>query len=193
MAGLDHFGFIAPFYERLIPLRSTELLIARAGLPTAGPLLDAGGGTGRVAQALRGLAAPLVVADESMEMLRQAARKDGLRTTRSLAERLPFADQSFACILMVDALHHVSNQSQTATELWRVLKPGGRLVIEEPDIRTSVVKLIALLEKIAMMRSHFLSPPRIAALFPFASARATIEMNGFNAWVIVEKIPPVGQ
>jgi hypothetical protein len=43
-----------------------------------------------------------------------------------------------------------------------------------------------LAEKLALMRSHFHSPPRIAALFP-PEARVTIEAERWNAWVIVEK------
>ena len=61
---------------------------------------------------------------------------------------------------MVDALHHVINHGQTAREMYRVLKPGGRIVIEEPDIRSFYVKLIAVAEKLLLMRSHFLSPQR---------------------------------
>ena len=90
---------------------------------------------------------------------------------------------------MVDALHHVCNQVQTAQELWRVLAPGGYLVIEEPDLRTFAVKLVAVAEKVALMRSHFLAPEAIAALFdPFtAQVRIETEEKGFNAWVIVHK------
>jgi demethylmenaquinone methyltransferase/2-methoxy-6-polyprenyl-1,4-benzoquinol methylase len=89
---------------------------------------------------------------------------------------------------MVDALHHVIHQQATADELWRILQPGGRIVIEEPDFRTFTVKLLALAEKLALMRSHFLSPPQIAALFPQPNARIQVETGKFNAWVIVEKM-----
>ena len=71
-----------------------------------------------------------------------------------------------------------------------MLKPGGYLVIEEPDLRTFVVKLVALAEKLALMRSHFLAPLEIAALFDFPQAKVRIEteVDGFNAWVIVQKV-----
>jgi demethylmenaquinone methyltransferase/2-methoxy-6-polyprenyl-1,4-benzoquinol methylase len=87
---------------------------------------------------------------------------------------------------MVDALHHVVHQGETVRELFRVIKPGGRLVIEEPDLRTFAVKLIAVAEKLALMRSHFLSPPQIAALLP-SDAKVKVESEKNTAWVIAEK------
>ncbi|MFM8319485.1 MAG: class I SAM-dependent methyltransferase [Chloroflexota bacterium] len=184
---LDHFSLLAPFYERAIPLRSAEKIIAMIGLPVEGALLDAGGGTGRVTQALAGLAGLRVVADESGGMLAQAALKPGVLPAQAHTERLPFADGVFERVIMVDALHHVLHQHHSAAEMWRVLRPGGRIVIEEPDVRTFSVKLVALAEKLALMRSHFLSPPEIQALFPFPGARSRVELDGWNAWVIIEK------
>jgi demethylmenaquinone methyltransferase/2-methoxy-6-polyprenyl-1,4-benzoquinol methylase len=87
----------------------------------------------------------------------------------------------------VDALHHVIDHAATARELWRVLKPGGRILIEEPDIRTFSAKMVALAEKLALMRSHFISPTRIAGLFPYPEASLRVERDRFNAWIIVNK------
>jgi ubiquinone/menaquinone biosynthesis C-methylase UbiE len=185
---LDHFGIIAPFYDRVIRLGTADKMIALANLPTQGALLDAGGGTGRVASALNGMAASLVVADLSFDMLKQASKKGSLQTVCSHTEKLPFDDSSFERVIMVDALHHVCDHGETALELWRVLKPGGRLLIEEPDIRQFSIKLLALAEKLALMRSHFISPPAIVRLFPYPSARSLIEKDGYNAWVIIDKV-----
>lgn len=185
----DHFDFLAPLYEAFIRPQDPRELVALAGLPAEGALLDAGGGTGRVAQFLRAMAAPLVVADSSCEMLKEARRKNGLRPVCSCTETLPFPDSSFARILMVDALHHVHDQRQTARELWRVLQPGGRLVIEEPDVRTLSIQLLALAEKLALMRSHFFTPAQIASLFSYPNARVNVEARHLSAWIIVEKSP----
>jgi demethylmenaquinone methyltransferase/2-methoxy-6-polyprenyl-1,4-benzoquinol methylase len=152
-----------------------------------GSLLDAGGGTGRVSQALHGLAAPLVIVDLSIEMLQQAQVKNDFWLACSHTEYLPFPDEYFDRVVMVDALHHVCNHVETASELWRVLKPGGRLVIEEPDIRTFIIKLVAVAEKLALMRSHFISPLGIKDLFPYSNANVYIEQEGHNAWVVVKK------
>jgi demethylmenaquinone methyltransferase/2-methoxy-6-polyprenyl-1,4-benzoquinol methylase len=187
MPAFDHFDILAPLYEKFIRPADPQELSARIGLPVSGALLDAGGGTGRVAQFLRGKADPIVVADLSCRMLSEARRKSGLHPVCSHTERLPFADGSFARIIMVDAFHHVCSQRRTAEELWRVLRPGGRLVIEEPDVRTFPVKLIAAVEKFALMRSHFLSPDRVADLFRHLDARVRVSTEKNIAWVVVNK------
>ena len=184
---LDHFDLVAPLYDRVIGFQSPERLISLAQLPVEGLLLDAGGGTGRVSFAVRKLVSQVVVADLSFHMLRQAGQKDGLGPVNALTEALPFRDHTFDRIIMIDALHHVCDQGITARELWRLIKPGGRIVIEEPDIRTMIVKIVALAEKMALMRSHFLAPQEIAGLFSFPGARTRITRESYNAWIVVEK------
>jgi demethylmenaquinone methyltransferase/2-methoxy-6-polyprenyl-1,4-benzoquinol methylase len=181
----SHFNLLAPFYDRVLPFERLDQMLKVLDLPQRGGLLDAGGGTGRVAQALRPHVDWLVVADVSAGMLAQARQKD-LAALSTETEHLPFPDNTFERVLMVDALHHVRNQAQTVRELYRVLKIGGRLVIEEPDLRMFAVKLIAVGEKLALMRSHFLAPPQIGQLFP-SDARVRIESEDSTAWVIAEK------
>jgi demethylmenaquinone methyltransferase/2-methoxy-6-polyprenyl-1,4-benzoquinol methylase len=187
---LDHFGFLAPFYDKLIKPKDPEYLWDFLQLPTDGLLLDAGGGTGRMGQLMTEKSAGVVLADLSLQMLAEAPEKGDFLRVCTHTECFPFPDGIFSRIMMVDALHHVCNQPQTAQELWRVLAPDGYLLIEEPDLRTFTVKLVAIGEKLALMRSHFLAPPEIAALFDRSQAEVRIETEtgGFNAWVIVHKI-----
>ncbi len=182
----DHFDLIAGLYNRTAEFSAPAPLLDLLALPPNGLLLDAGGGTGRVADALRGLVREVVVADLSRGMLRHAADK-GLATTCASAEHLPFASGTFDRIIMVDALHHVFDQRQTVTELWRVLAPGGRIVIIEPDIHRFAIKLVAVGEKILLMRSHFLSGEKIAALFANQNSPARVISDEFNVWVCAEK------
>ena len=183
----DHFSFLAPLYERFIPPRNPEKIIALAKLTGKETVLDAGGGTGRVSQFLVGMADQIVVADQSYGMLQQARRKEKLWLVCSETEDLPLANKTFDRIIMVDALHHVENQGKTTLELWRVLKPGGLMVIEEPNIRSLGVKLIALAERLFFMRSHFSPPQKIAEMFQSPNAKVKVEVEGSTARIIVGK------
>jgi len=187
MPKLDHFDFLAPFYARALPKRREERLVKLAALPVEGILLDAGGGTGRIAQTLCEYVSQVVIADLSIGMLTQAKNEQSLRLVCTYSERLPFPADQFERIIMVDVLHHVVNQVQTAADLYRVLKPGGLLVIEEPDIEHFAVKLIALLEKLVLMRSHFLPADRIAQLFYPTGARLHVVKDEYTVWVVIEK------
>ena len=185
---IDHFGLLAPFYDRFIGPPDSEQLQQLLRLPTDGAVLDVGGGTGRVSQTLERLVGTLVVSDESVAMLRQARAKALCCPAAGEAERLPFATGSFERVLVVDALHHFADQRRAIAEMERVLRPGGRLVIEEPDLNRLPVKLVAVAEKVALMRSRFFYPHEIGRMMAACGLRPTIEGDGrFAAWIVGDK------
>ena len=182
----DHFNLIAGFYERAGPFRITEPLQGLLSLAAKNTLLDVGGGTGRVAMAVRDMVKNVFVVDVSNGMLRLAAGK-GLASIHAPAECLPFPPGSIDRIIMVDALHHVLDQHQTALELWRVLAPGGRILVVEPNFRKTYVKLIALAEKLLLMRSHFLAGEEICSLFDGLDAKCELVYFEFTVFLVVKK------
>jgi ubiquinone/menaquinone biosynthesis C-methylase UbiE len=109
----------------------SELLAVRALLPWRGLGLAIGVGTGR-------FAAPLGVQvgiDPARELLIYATNR-GLSAIQAVAEALPFADNSFDYALSVTTICFVDDASVMLAEAYRVLKPGGDLVIGFID-RTS--------------------------------------------------------
>ena len=50
-------------------------------------------------------------------------------------EELPLYDSSVDRVLLVHALEHAENPRETLMEIWRVLSPGGRVVIVVPNRR----------------------------------------------------------
>jgi ubiquinone/menaquinone biosynthesis C-methylase UbiE len=182
----DHFNIIAGCYDRVGNFIIKEPLLGLLALSTSNLLLDAGGGTGRVAAALQDKVRDVIVADTSRGMLQRAAGK-GLNVVNAQAESLPLPSGSIDRILMMDALHHMADQRIAASELWRVLAPGGRVLIVEPDIRRMLAKVIAISEKLLLMRSHFLPCAEIAALFASSEAKVESYFDEFNIFLVAEK------
>ncbi|MGD8333548.1 MAG: methyltransferase domain-containing protein [Desulfobacterales bacterium] len=184
---MDHFDFMAPFYDRLAAKPDMGHFQQLLKLPCDGRLLDAGGGTARISSHLSGLIRQVVVSDLSYRMLKQASRKPVL-PVGARVEQLPFPDETFDRILIVDALHHFSDQHGALRDLLRVLKGGGRLVIEEYDLSHMGVKLLALAEKILGMGSRFLRLDEISAMIDANGVCAKIEHSSrFTACIIADK------
>ena len=184
---LDHFDHLAPIYERLIPPSDPELLGSLLNLPAGGNLLDAAGGTGRASYNLRRFVKNIVVCDSSSHMLKEATAK-GMQTIHAEIESLPFARDSFDGILLVDAFHHLREHNIAIQQLLRVLKPSGRLVIEEPDYSRLVVKCVAFAEKLFLMRSNFYLPKTMMGMISDQGGYANLaHKDKFRAWIVVSK------
>lgn len=190
---VDHFRFIARWYDELLKRPAVDPLSELLAVGPGDRVLDAGGGTGRNTQALLAWGAQVTVFDLSSGMLHQAASR-GLPAVRGSVTALPFPRASADRILIVDAFHHFVDPSPTiaqpaaARELLRVLRPGGRLVIEEPDIRQAPVMGIALGEKLLLMGSRFLSPAELIRLFEGLGA-STVDRHYENAtaWLVFSR------
>lgn len=89
----------------------------------SGVLLDAGAGN----QPYRDWYEPLVERVIAVD----AAPADGLAAL-AFVDALPFADASFDTVLSTEVWEHVENSLAAARETFRVLRPGGRLVITVP-------------------------------------------------------------
>lgn len=186
----DHFDLIARWYDRLISKPQHDRLLALLEADAGQLILDIGGGTGRHAVNLAAGGARVVVCDISRQMVR-FARKKGLAAVLGSVLCLPFPDASIERMLVVDAFHHFAlptpaqAQPAAAAELLRVLRPGGRLVVEEPDITRRGAKLVAVMEKALLMGSRFLTAAELAVLFEAQGGRAlALEQDHFNLRIV---------
>jgi Methylase involved in ubiquinone/menaquinone biosynthesis len=131
----------APHYDSVVDwgfLRSGSFYrrwaLQRHGLKPGHQLLDVACGTGLVATAAQkvlGSADTITCLDPSEGMLAVARQKLPARFVIGRAEQLPFASDTFDFLTMGYALRHVTTLDAAFAEYFRVLKPGGRLLILE--------------------------------------------------------------
>lgn len=121
--------------HRLWKRFAIELCHVRAGQR----ILDLAGGTGDLARqlaALTGAEGQVVLGDINREMLsvgRERLLNEGVLVNfaQMNAECLPFPDNSFDLITIAFGLRNVTDKDAALSSMYRILKPGGRLLVLE--------------------------------------------------------------
>ncbi|MCU6797487.1 MULTISPECIES: class I SAM-dependent methyltransferase [Paenibacillus] len=112
-----------------------SLLVSLSKADTNMDVLDIATGGGHVANALAPLVHRVTAYDLTEEMLTNAAefiRGNGhsnVEFVKGDAEQLPFLDASFELVTCRIAAHHFPNIPAFAEEAFRVVKPGGKLLL----------------------------------------------------------------
>ena len=124
--------------------------IDQAAVRRGQTVLDLAGGTGDLAQRFvqqTGDTGRVVLADINHAMLVQGRRRlidAGASANLSIAqvdaEALPFASGTFDCVTMAFGLRNVTDQSAALASIFRVLKPGGKLLVLEFSRPTEALK-----------------------------------------------------
>ena len=133
----------APHVWDLLLQRRVDLIAGLLGPPaSAGTGLDLGCGLGHQLVELRRRGYRVLGADASRGLLRSAQRS-GSAVLASDARRLPFRDSSLDFVYAVGVLHHLPGgeaQTEAAREVERVLRPGGRFIVQETNTRNPLFR-----------------------------------------------------
>jgi len=107
-------------------------MLSLAGDVSGRRILDAGCGSGPLTAALRAKGAVVSGFDASAAMVDLARRRlgdDADVNVATLGAPLPFADAEFDDVVASLVLHYLEDWAGALSELRRVLKPGGRLLV----------------------------------------------------------------
>ena len=116
-------------------------VVNMANIQTGQQILDIAGGTGdltRLIAARAGTEGRVVLSDINNTMLRTGRARlldrgiaGNVDYLQANTEQLPFANNRFDCIFIAFGLRNVTNKQAALESMYRVLRPGGRLLILE--------------------------------------------------------------
>ena len=131
---------LALFRRSVLKQRKVAEIASMLG-PTDGlRCLDLGSDNGVVSLLLRRAGGRWASADMTEESVASIRELVGTDVHLVDGRRLPFADAEFDRVVVVDMLEHVDDDGAFAEELARVLKPGGRLVVNTPHLRDTPLR-----------------------------------------------------
>ncbi|MDE2090345.1 MAG: bifunctional demethylmenaquinone methyltransferase/2-methoxy-6-polyprenyl-1,4-benzoquinol methylase UbiE [Gammaproteobacteria bacterium] len=142
------FSSVADRYDLMNDLMSLGIhrlwkrfMLSQTGLKAGQMALDVAGGTGDITRGLAkqvGANGRVLLTDINASMLEKGRRRmvdagvaGNVDYVQADAEHLPFPVNSFDCITIAFGLRNVTRKDTALASMYRVLKPGGRLLILE--------------------------------------------------------------
>ena len=101
--------------------------------------------------------------DASPEMLSYVPADPRVEAVRGLADAMPFADSSFAAVLVCDAFHHFRDQDAVTREIARVVRPGGGVLILDLDRVAPWMWTVVWGERLVGEPATFLTPDEMCS------------------------------
>ena len=141
-------------------------------------LLDVGCGNGEFLNKMRGAGWEVTGVEPDAESVRMGRSHFGLEIHHGVLEDVCLPDGTFDAITMQHAVEHLPDPVRTLQSAYRLLRPGGRLVVVTPNVNS-------------LARRHFSrhwvhwDPPRHLFLFSNRTLGRALTEAGFNvrkAW-----------
>lgn len=150
-------------FKRLLD-HTPQLFVKLLEIQPDWSIVDFGCGPGFFSIPFARVATRVVAVDAQPEMLRKAesyARKSNVKVefAESDGTSIPLSSDSFDLVFLNLVFHEVSEKKQALSELWRILKTGGKIAIREKQDKTLLP-----------------GPP----IIPYALLRQYLEDSGFT-------------
>ncbi|HEC93058.1 MAG TPA: SAM-dependent methyltransferase [Candidatus Atribacteria bacterium] len=124
------------WFEKNKFVYESEIQAIKELFPKVKKSIEIGVGSGKFAMPLG-----IKIGIDPSPRMREIAEKRGIEVIDAIAEDLPFKNSQFELALMVTSICFVDNLDLTFKEIYRILKPGGYLIIGFIDKDSSLGKL----------------------------------------------------
>ena len=106
-------------------------------------VLEIGAGTGRISRALKERGACLTVNDVSSRLVEKVSVEVGCAGLPGDCCAMPCADSAFDVVVSSECIEHTADPYEAIAEMYRVLRPGGMLILTTPNKLWYPVLLVA--------------------------------------------------
>lgn len=138
-----------------------------------GQLLDVGCGNGSLVAPLQDIGWDVTGIDFDPIPAKLAREQYGLKVHEGTLEEVQLPVESFDAITMHHVIEHLPNPLGTLRECWRVLRPGGKLVVVTPNIGSLAYRIFG-------QAWSYLDPPRHLTIFTCDTLAGSAEQAGFH-------------
>ncbi|WPJ94685.1 methyltransferase domain-containing protein [Coraliomargarita algicola] len=152
-----------PFAQLKGHTNSIQSLIEMSACGAEDRVLDVACGPGMVACEFAQVAAEVYGIDLTDRMIEAARKRQASQGLKNLywqvgaAEDLPYADASFSVVVSRYTFHHFMDPAAVLSEMCRVCRPGGRVVVADPVLPSSKLAAFNAMERLR-------DPSHVAAL-----------------------------
>ena len=165
-------------YAAGVELERTSKLYTLRSVAGAGKLdiLDVGCGTGNNSKILAAMGHRLTGIDISQNAIARYVEAGFDGHVMDIEHRIDFDDISYDLVFCSEVIEHVSDPAHLAMEMYRVLRPGGRLVLSTPNSAFWLYRVLGLLGRPVSDIQH----PQHLQFFSQRSLADTLEGAGFK-------------
>lgn len=122
--------------------------------PQKGKLVEVGSGLGYLLNFFKQDGWDVLGAEPNVGMCKYAEIELGIKAIPTILEKAELPDESADAVLMMHVIEHVPDPFGTLQEVYRILKPGGMLVLETPRYDTLMFKLLGKRERSLSCEGH---------------------------------------
>jgi SAM-dependent methyltransferase len=158
--------------------RRANYFITEGDIKKTDTVLEIGCGTGLFTEKVYNATGASIIATDLSEDLLNNARKRNLPITFKTedAMNLSFADNSFNVVFGSSIIHHL-DFNKSLKEIYRVLKPGGRMVFAEPNM---INPQILIQKNVPFIKERLGDSPDETAIIRW-SFKSLLKKQGFTS------------